>query len=240
LTLLAAVGEDRWVQVCPACGRENPEGFLHCGYCTASLVTPELGRRRLATLVFCDLVGSTALGERVDPESVQELLQLYFAEMRGALGRHGGVVEKFIGDAVVGVFGVPEAREDDALRACRAAREMLARLVVLNEELERRFGTRIAVRIGVNSGEVVGSRETFVTGDAVNVAARLEQAAGAGEVLLGEATLQLVGDGVRVMPVEPVTAKGKSEPLRAFRLLEVLAFGPVPRRTGTPLVGPED
>src|SRR3954468_22747880 len=120
------------MQVCPECGRENSDGFRHCGYCTAFLTGPVSERRRLATLVFCDLVGSTALGERIDPELAQELLRLYFAEMREALERHGGSVEKFIGDAVVGVFGVPVAHEDDALRACRAALEMQARLEALN------------------------------------------------------------------------------------------------------------
>ena len=143
------------MQVCSACSGENPDGFRHCGYCGASLAAPESERRKLATLVFCDLSGSTAIGERVDPESVQELLRSYFHEMRAALERHGGTVEKFIGDAVVAVFGVPEAHEDDALRACRAALEMQARMNALNEELERRFGHAIAVRIGVNTGEVV-------------------------------------------------------------------------------------
>ncbi|MGI8606239.1 MAG: adenylate/guanylate cyclase domain-containing protein, partial [Gaiellaceae bacterium] len=124
--------------------------------------------------------------------------------MRGALERHGGTVEKFIGDAVVAVFGVPQAHEDDALRACRAALEMQARLEALNEELERRFGTRSALRIGLNTGEVVAgdatSRETFVTGDPVNVAARLEQTAAPGEVLLGEPTYRLVREAVTVEP----------------------------------------
>ena len=142
----------------------------------------------------------------------------YFHEMRGALERHGGTVEKFVGDAVLAVFGVPEAHEDDSLRACRAALEMQARLAALNEEFERRFGTRIALRIGVNTGEVVTgdgpSRETFVTGDPVNAAARLEQAAGPGEVLLGESTYRLVRDAVRAEAVEPLNAKGKSEPVR--------------------------
>ncbi len=211
------------MQICRSCGRENPDGFLHCGYCTAALQVPAVGLRRPVSLVFCDLAGSAALAERVDAEAWQELLQLYFAEMRAALGRHGGVVEKFIGDAVVGVFGVPEAREDDALRACGAALEMQQRVAGLNGELERRFGTAIAVRVGVNSGEVVGSRETFVTGDAVNVAARLQQAAGPGEVLLGEATYRLVRDAVTVEPLAPVQAKGKSEPLQAHRLLAVTA-----------------
>ncbi len=209
------------MQLCPACARENPDGFLHCGYCTATLQVPAVGRRRLASLVFCDLVDAATLGAEVDAESWQELLQLYFAEMRGALGRHGGVVEKFIGDAVVGVFGVPEAREDDALRACRAALEMQARVGALNDELRRRFGTEISIRVGVNSGEVVGSRETFVAGDAVNVAARLEQAAAAGEVLVGDPTVRLTGDAVRVQPVEPLQVKGKALPLVAHRLVEV-------------------
>jgi class 3 adenylate cyclase/tetratricopeptide (TPR) repeat protein len=191
----------------------------------------------LATLVFCDLVGSTALAERVDAESVSEILRLYFVEMGAALERHGGVVEKFIGDAVVGVFGVPDAHEDDSLRACRAALEMQARVAGLNEEFEQRFGTSVAVRIGVNSGEVIASRETLVTGDAANVAARLEQAAGPGEVYVGEATYRLVRDAVEVESVEPMVAKGKSEPLRAYRLLEVAPLGPVPRRQGTLFVG---
>jgi class 3 adenylate cyclase/tetratricopeptide (TPR) repeat protein len=183
------------------------------------------------------------MGERVDAESVQEMMLSYFHEMRGALEGHGGTVEKFIGDAVVAVFGVPESHEDDALRACRAAVEMQARLTSLNEQLERRFGTRIALRIGINTGEVVAgdpsSRETFVSGDSVNVAARLEQAAGPGEVLLGEPTYRLVRNAVRAEAVEPLAAKGKSEPLAAYRLLEVSAFGPPPRWAGTPLVGRE-
>jgi class 3 adenylate cyclase/tetratricopeptide (TPR) repeat protein len=219
---------------CPSCARENPDGFLHCGYCGAPLSGPVSPRRRLASLVFCDLVGSTALGERVDPESLQELMRLYFAEMRAALERHGGSVEKFIGDAVVGVFGVPAGREDDALRACRAALEMQTRVAELNVHLWQRFHTELAVRIGVNSGEVVGSEETFVTGDAVNVAARLEQAAGPGEVLIGETTLRLARGAVRVEEIGPLVAKGKAEPLLAYRLLEV---GEAVRHAATPLVG---
>jgi class 3 adenylate cyclase/tetratricopeptide (TPR) repeat protein len=224
------------VQACPECGRENPDGFAYCGYCTAPLTELASGRRKLATLVFCDVAGSTAIGERLDPESVRELMGLYFREMRSALERHGGSVEKFIGDAVVAVFGVPEANEDDALRACRAALEMQTRLTDLNEELERRFDARLAARIGVNTGEVVGSRETLITGDAVNVAARLEQAAPPGEVLLGETTYRLVRHAVSVEQVEAVSAKGKSEPLAAYRLLDVPARHR-PSRVGTPIVG---
>jgi class 3 adenylate cyclase/predicted negative regulator of RcsB-dependent stress response len=232
------------VQVCSACGGESPEAFRHCGFCGASLAASAVERRKIATLVFCDLSGSTAMGERVDAESVRELMRSYFDEMRVALERHGGTVEKFIGDAVVAAFGVPEAHEDDALRACRAALEMQVRIAVLNEEFERRFGGQIAVRIGLNTGEVIAgdpsSRETFVTGDAVNVAARLEQAAGPGEVLLGESTYRLVRDAVRIEAVKPLSAKGKSQPVQAYRLLEVSVFGPVPRRMGTPLAGRDD
>src|SRR4051794_22783579 len=229
------------VQTCSACGRENLDGSRLCGFCGESLVAPAEPRRKLASLVFCDMSGSTAMGERVDAETVQSLMLSYFHEMRGALERHGGTVEKFVGDAVLAVFGVPESHEDDALRACRAALEMQARVVSLNEELERRYETRIALRIGVNTGEVVArdpsGRETFVTGDAVNVAARLEQAAAPGEVLIGEPTLRLVRDAVAVEAVEPLAAKGKAEPVAAYRLLEVAGLGPLPRRARSPLVG---
>ena len=226
---------------CPACGSEVAADARFCINCGAALTPPTPERWKLATLVFCDLSGSTAMGEQLDAEAVRSLMLSYFHEMRGALERHGGTVEKFVGDAVLAVFGVPEAHEDDALRACRAALEMQARLGALNEELERRFGTRIALRIGVNTGEVVAgdpsSRETFVTGDPVNVAARLEQAAGPGDVLLGEPTFRLVRDAVRVESIEPLRAKGKSEPVPAYRLLEVSGFGPVARPTGTPFTG---
>jgi class 3 adenylate cyclase/tetratricopeptide (TPR) repeat protein len=191
--------------------------------------------------VFCDLSGSTAMGERVDAEIVRSLMLSYFEEMRGALEHHGGTVEKFVGDAVLSVFGVPEAHEDDALRACRAALEMQARLEPLNDEFERRFGTRVAVRIGVNTGEVVAgdpsSRETFVVGDPVNVAARLEQAANPGEVLLGESTFRLVRHAVLAEAVKSLSAKGKSEPVSAYRLLEVNDVAPVRRPMGTPFTG---
>jgi class 3 adenylate cyclase len=229
------------VPTCPNCSRENPEGFRHCGYCGASLEALATERRKLATLVFCDLSGSTALGERTDSETVRSLMLSYFHEMRSALEGHGGTVEKFVGDAVLAVFGVPEAHEDDALRACRAALEMQARLASLNAEFERRFATRIALRIGVNTGEVVAgdasSRETFVTGDPVNVAARLEQGAGPGEVLIGESTFRLVQTTAKVDAVEPLQAKGKAEPVAAYRLREISGFGPAPRTVGTSFTG---
>src|SRR5437870_8797501 len=179
--------------------------------CGASLTALQPERPKLATLVFCDMSGSTAMGERIDAESVRDLMFRYFHTMRSALERHGGTVEKFIGDAVVAVFGVPLAHEDDALRAVRAAAEMRDRVAELNAELDRRFGLTIALRMGVNTGEVVAGGQTtaasVVTGDAVNVAARLEQAAPLGEILLGELTYRLVRDAVSVDPIEPIAAK---------------------------------
>ncbi len=201
--------------------------------------------RKTVTILFCDVTGSTALGEELDPESLREVIQRYFDEMRTEIERHGGTVEKFIGDAVMAVFGVPTIHEDDALRAVRAASDMQAALPALNDELERGWGTRIQARIGVNTGEVVAadptSGQSFVSGDAVNVAARLEQAAEPGEILLGEPTYRLVRAAVIAEPLEPLSVKGKSEPLAAYRLV-VLEAGAelLPRRFDAPLVGRQD
>src|SRR5205809_2859797 len=188
----------------------------------------EVKHRKVVSILFCDVTGSTSLGESVDPEALQGLLARYFERMKGIVEAHGGSVEKFIGDAVMAVFGVPQLHEDDALRAVRAAVEMRDALPELGVE----------ARIGVNTGEVVvGTSERLATGDAVNVAARLEQAAGAGEVLLGPETAQLLRDAVESEPVT-LELKGKSEPLLAQRLLtlqeEALAFT---RRLEAPLVG---
>jgi class 3 adenylate cyclase/tetratricopeptide (TPR) repeat protein len=212
---------------CAQCGTESAENARFCSGCGASLELPAPQRRKLATMLFCDVSGSTALGERLDPESVREIMLSYFEEMRHAIERHGGTVEKFIGDAVMAVFGVPVSHEDDAVRAIRAASEMRERLVALNEKLDQSFGVRLSLRIGLNSGEVVaedtGRGEAVVTGDAVNVAARLEEAASPGEILVGESTYRLARHAAVVEPVEPIQAKGKSEPVRAHRLLSVVA-----------------
>src|SRR5690348_4492488 len=148
--------------------------------------------RKVVTVLFCDVVGSTALGESVDPEALQGLLAGYFERMKAIVDSHGGTVEKFIGDAVMAVFGAPLVHEDDALRACRAAVEMRDALPELG----------IRGRIGVNTGEVVtGTQERLATGDAVNIAARFEQAAQPGEVLIGERTHALLRGVVEVEPV---------------------------------------
>jgi len=165
------------------------------------------------TVLFCDVVGSTALGESVDPEALQGLLAGYFERMKAIVEGHGGSVEKFIGDAVMAVFGVPVAHEDDALRACRAAVEMRDALPELGVE----------GRIGVNTGEVLtGTEERLATGDAMNVAARLEQAAEPGEVLIGSETLGLVGPTADVGEERLLELKGKSEPVAAYPLVAVL------------------
>jgi class 3 adenylate cyclase/tetratricopeptide (TPR) repeat protein len=168
--------------------------------------------RKVVTVLFCDVVGSTALGESVDPEALQGLLARYFERMKGIVESHGGTVEKFIGDAVMAVFGVPVAHEDDALRACRAAVEMREALPELGVE----------GRIGVNTGEVLtGTEERLATGDAVNVAARLEQAALPGEVLIGGETLALVEATVEVGEERLLELKGKSEPVVGYPLVVV-------------------
>ena len=214
--------------ICASCGRENPVGAGFCHGCGAGLAATAVPRevRKTVTALFCDVTGSTALGESTDPEALRALLARYFERMKAVVESHGGTVEKFIGDAVMAVFGVPAAHEDDALRACRAAVEMR----------EAFTGLGIEGRVGVNTGEVVaGTEERLATGDAVNVAARLEQAAEPGEVLIGGATLALVRGAVVVEAVEPLALKGKAEPVPAFRLLSVP--GPPERSHASRFVG---
>jgi class 3 adenylate cyclase/tetratricopeptide (TPR) repeat protein len=203
------------VVICASCGRDNPVGARFCNECGAALGTTTSHRevRKTVTVLFCDVTGSTALGESIDPEALRELLGRYFERMKAIVESHGGTVEKFIGDAVMAVFGVPLVHEDDALRACRAAIEMRDEFPELG----------IRGRIGLNTGEVVtGTEERLATGDAVNVAARLEQAAQPGEVVIGEPTYALVKSMVEAELAEPLELKGKAEPVPAFRLLSVL------------------
>jgi len=198
--------------------------------------------RKTVTVVFTDVAGSTAMGEQRDPEIVRRVMTRYFAAMREVVEQHGGTVEKFIGDAIMAVFGIPVLHEDDALRAVRAAAEMRSVLATLNEQLQADWGITIATRTGINTGEVVASDampgEPLVTGDAVNVAARLEQAAGVGEILIGAATHRLVRGAVVVEAVEPLELKGKAEPSAAVRLVQVLeGVEPLTRRLDSPMVG---
>ncbi len=193
-------------------------------------------------MIFADVTGSTALGGRLDPEPLRRVMGRYFDEMSAVIERHGGIVEKFIGDAVMAVFGIPRLHEDDALRAVRAASDMRAALETLNLDLERDHGVGIAARIGVNTGEVVAgdpsSGQRLVTGDAVNVAARLEQAASPGEILIGDPTYRLVRDAVEAEPVPPLDLKGKDDPVPAYRLTGLLDAGEGhARHLDSPMVG---
>src|SRR6202163_1769229 len=216
--------------VCWKCGFESEVAFRFCPECGAKRVAaaPFNQQRKTVTVLFCDLSGSTALGETVDPERFRALLARYFERMKAIVERHGGSVEKFIGDAVMAVFGVPVLHEDDALRAVRAAAEMRDALPELGLE----------GRIGVMTGEVVtGTEERLATGDAVNVAARLEQAAQPGDVLIGEPTLALVRDAADVGPRDPLELKGKAKRVPAYRLLRV--HDAPERRYGELFVGRE-
>ncbi|MFN8622479.1 MAG: adenylate/guanylate cyclase domain-containing protein [Chloroflexota bacterium] len=184
--------------------------------------------RRSVTVLFADVVGSTGIGERLDPELLGSLQARMFAAVRPVIERHGGTLEKFIGDAVMAVFGVPLVREDDALRAARAALDLAPAIALLDAELQRRLGVSLRLRVGLHSGEVVAGLgpDALVTGDAVNVAARLEAAAEPGSILLSAETLALLGPSAAVRPVGPVAVRGRSAPVVAHELLGVTGADP--------------
>lgn len=211
---------------CAECGRALPADARFCQFCGTPVRAASDEVRKVVTLLFCDVTGSTALGEELDPEVLRGMMARYFAVAKTSVERHGGMVEKFVGDAVLAVFGIPEAREDDALRAVRAAAELRGGLAALSDELLATTGARLQVRTGVNTGSVIAGAAraggSFATGDAVNTAARLEQAAPPGEILLGEMTYSLVRDAVVAEPVEPLPLKGKAQPVPAYLLLDVL------------------
>ena len=200
--------------------------------------------RRTVTTVIAEVRGSSLAGEPLDPESARVALDRCFQEIRAGVERHGGTVEQVVGDVALAVFGMPLVHEDDALRAVRAALEMRDALAALNDRLEAELGVRTTVRVGVNTGEVVAAwsagSATRVTGDAVNVAARLQQAAGSGEILLGDGTHNLVRWAIDAEPTGAIDMSGTSGRTRAFRL-----FAVAPGLTGhaqrfdSPLVGRE-
>ncbi len=234
------------LRLCPACGEENPEAFRYCGMCGAALASVTLAResRKTVTLVFADPKPVTLDGEPPSAEALRDVMTRYFERMRVPLERHGGTVEKFIGDAVMAVFGLPVRHEDDAVRAVRAAADMQAALPALNEQFRATWGLELRNHIGVNTGEVIAGDaslgQRLVTGDAVNTAARLEQAAGAMETILGDLTYRLARDQIEVEPIPPLTLKGKAEPVPAYRLVSVR--GPQAERASltTPFVGRKD
>jgi class 3 adenylate cyclase/tetratricopeptide (TPR) repeat protein len=233
------------VATCANCGTENPEGARFCFSCGTTLGTPaEAPResRKTVTILFIDAVSSTAMGERLDPESMRAVMTRYFDAMREAIESHGGAIEKFIGDAVMAIFGVPAVHEDDALRACRAAVEIRGRLAELEPAIRAERGVVIEWRAGINTGQVVAgdaaAGQRIVTGDAVNVAARLEAAAAPGEILIGAETEALVRDAVATEPIEALTLKGKTDLVPAWRLVAVgETSGRHARPQEAPLVG---
>jgi class 3 adenylate cyclase/tetratricopeptide (TPR) repeat protein len=240
--------------ICPSCGDQSPDRYRYCTTCGASL-TEHVAResRRTVSLVFAmpkvhavaGPIGAESAGP--EPEVLREVMSRYFDAMRQALERHGGTVEKFIGDAVMAVFGLPVRHEDDALRAVRAAADMQAALPSLNEAFRRDLGFELENHIGVNTGEVIAgdasTGQRLVTGDTVNTAARLEQAAGPGEIVLGDLTYRLARDQIEIEFIPPLTLKGKAEPVPAYRLVRVGASTEArpadTTTTATPFVGRE-
>lgn len=225
---------------CANCGAENPAGSRFCNGCGAPLeaaAATASESRKTVTVLFCDLVGSTALGEQLDPETLRGLLTRSFDTVRVIVERHGGVLEKFIGDAAMAVFGIPRVHEDDALRAVRAAAE-------IREALAPGAGgdAALAWRTGIATGEVVAgdgaAGQRMVTGDAVNVAARLQQSAQPGEILITAETQGLVRDAVEVEPLGEITVKGRQAAIGAFRLVAVdRSAAGHERRLDAPMVG---
>jgi class 3 adenylate cyclase/predicted ATPase len=233
------------VLTCPTCGRENREGARFCDSCGHSLAAVEAAEtfRKTVTVLFSDIVGSTSLGDQLDPETLSQIMTEYFDAMRPIVERYGGTLAKFIGDAVLAVFGIPTLREDDALRAVHTAVEMRSSLAQLNIDLEQRFGVTISTRTGINTGPVAGvglvPDRNFVAGDTANVAARLQQLAEGGEILIGEGTYRLVRHAADVELLPPVELRGKATPLTVYRLRQVRSGEALPRRLQGPIVGRE-
>ncbi|MFF1459712.1 AAA family ATPase [Streptomyces sp. NPDC058330] len=231
---------------CPSCRQDLPPDARFCSSCGTPCATapaPGDDERKPVTVLFCDLVGSTALSGVLDPETLRTVTLRYFEAMSDRIVAEGGTPEKFIGDAVMAVFGVPVVREDDARRALAAALGMRDALAELNEELHAALGIRLATRIGVNTGQVVAggdatARQALVSGETVNIAARLEQNAAAGEILIGPDTLLAAGPTVSAEPTGPLRLKGKQDSVEAYRLLALGTDDPAQlRRFDVPFVG---
>jgi DNA-binding SARP family transcriptional activator len=221
--------------------RHDPELELPRGPTEADV--PGQERRKTVTVLFADIVDFSSLGAALDPEVLRGIMRRYFAIVRTVVERHGGTVEKFIGDAAMAVFGVPQMHEDDVLRAVRSANDLSEALVGLNGELVRDHGLTLQIRTGINTGEVLtgdaAAGQPFATGAAVTIAMRLQEAALPGETLLGEVTRTLLGDAADSEPVEPIEARGGLKPISAFRLIALSEAGGLRPLRGTPFVGRE-
>ena len=233
---------------CTACGASLPVDAAFCPACGQAVTTASRAgeERRLVTIVFADVTGSTELGERLDPERFREVMQAYAQAMREEIEAEGGSVEKFIGDAVMAAFGVPTAHEDDPARALRAAQRMLERLERVNAELAATDEVALQIRIGVNTGDVLAAvdpapGEAMVTGDAVNAAARLEAAAAPGQIVVAERTASSVR-GFLFEDLGALELRGKARPVRAFALGAAVANAPQRGIPGlsAPMIGRDD
>ncbi len=216
---------------CASCGEENPERARFCLNCSAPLqASAPRHERKFATALFADIVGSTELAEREDPEIVQALIGRAFDRLSAEIERYGGLIEKFVGDAVLAVFGVPSAHEDDPERAVRAGLEMQAVLSELNRSFAAEGRPQLEMRVGLEAGEVLvdleragGARDRMLTGDAVNTASRLQSAAAPGSVVVGPAVFASTKDVIDYRDLEPLQLKGKAGPVPAWQALRVKA-----------------
>ncbi|HEX8099266.1 MAG TPA: adenylate/guanylate cyclase domain-containing protein, partial [Actinomycetota bacterium] len=233
---------------CANCGKENPEGFAFCGFCGSPLgatATAPAEERKIVSVLFCDLVGFTASSDNADPEDVRATLRPYHERVRREIERAGGTVEKFIGDAVMAVFGAPVAHEDDAERAVLAALKVLDAIPELNAEHSQ---LNLAVRIGINTGEAVvslGARpeagEGIVTGDVVNTAARLQSSAPIGATVVGELTYRMTSNVFAYEQLDPVEVKGKAAPIPIWQPIGRKRLGiEAEVQAPTPFIGRDD
>ncbi len=231
---------------CPRCGAAAGETARFCSACGALLRDdpPRAVRgRKVVTVMFADVSGFTALAERHDPESLQQVMSRYFDEMRRVVELHGGTVDKVIGDAMLVLFGVPVLHEDDAVRAARCSLEMRAALDTLNDEIDARWGERLRIHTGINTGEVVvgpGDDGERTWGDAVNVARRLQESAARGDILVGPVTARLLHGIARLSPVTPMLLTGKAAPVEAWRLQGIDGDDRRPAGPARELVGRRD
>jgi class 3 adenylate cyclase/tetratricopeptide (TPR) repeat protein len=236
------------VLICSSCGRQNPEDARFCNACGTALaapISPRSEERKIVTVLFCDLVGFTSRSDQADPEDVRAALHPYHARVRSEVERFGGRVEKFVGDAVMALFGAPVAHEDDAERAVRTGLRVLEAVSELNDATP---GLELAVRIGVNTGEAVVTLlarpeegESMAAGDVVNTAARLQQAAPVGAVVVGEVTFRATRDAIDYEALRPVRVKGKAEPVGMWRALTARKrVGAETERLPAPFIGRED
>jgi len=226
---------------CPNCGEPNPTQARFCNACGSAIVGLALGYRdvrKTVTAVFADLVESTALGERLDAESLDSMMDRFYTLARRVFEGHGGSMQEFAGDAVRVLFGVPVLREDDALRAVSAATEFRDALADLNDELDHGWGVRLRLRIGVNTGEAAIDRHAGALGDILNVASRLQQQADHDEILMGQLTYQLLRGAVTAEELAPVSVRGRASTVSAWRLLAIDPHARErPRPASAPLIG---